>query len=221
MLEGIFVILHIVIVIVGIGEKVVLHGEDIGRTHVGFGEECFFGLPNREEMASLLVVIEVFALLVSKVGGGFAIPDDAGRSLHPNGPMIGGQNNFDVAGTEGLQCAKERGKLQPGLGKRSVGRFIGRKLPDDVHLRARVRQQVDEVVDNRVEVILHQIEDVVGKGLAILWGDDFVIAMANIKSVPLDLFRQKQPFMLVLPSFFIIIEPLFGKSSGDLRGHHP
>ena len=71
MLKGIAVIIVVMVVIVGIEEEAVFSGEDECRTHVGPGKTGFFGIPDFEYIA--FVVLEVPSYFIAQVGSGLAV----------------------------------------------------------------------------------------------------------------------------------------------------
>ena len=65
MLEGILVILHVIVIVVGVGKEVVLHGKDVGRAEVRTGQACPQRFLYLEYL--LLVVRQILAQLVAQV----------------------------------------------------------------------------------------------------------------------------------------------------------
>ena len=88
MLESILVVIHIVIVVVGIGEEVVLHGEDIGRTHIGYGKSGLIGFSYREYVFETFVVIQVSSLLISQIGRRVSVSNDTYGTLDSDGTVL-------------------------------------------------------------------------------------------------------------------------------------
>ena len=94
MLEGVFVIADVVVVVVGVGEEVVVLGEDVcgadvWRWQVG----CFWGL----ELVDLFgVVAEVFAELVAQVGVGVFVAYDFDGIVNTYGAVVGSNDDFVV-----------------------------------------------------------------------------------------------------------------------------
>jgi len=93
-LEGIFVILDVVVVVVGIGKKVVLHGEDVGRADVGTRQTCPKRFLYLEDL--LLIVREVLSQFVSQIRVRVAISDDFDRIVASDATVVGGQHNGTI-----------------------------------------------------------------------------------------------------------------------------
>ena len=76
MLERVLIILHVVVVVVRIGEEAVARGEDVGRGEVGLGELEGCGLLDFVDFAG--IVGEVAAELVAQVGVDVSVAYDLG-----------------------------------------------------------------------------------------------------------------------------------------------
>lgn len=96
MLEGGLVVLYVLVVVVGIGEKVASVGEDVGRRNmatrkVGLGGvfyfENFFG-----------IVVEESALFVAKVDREVFVTFDFDGMINSDGTVVGSDDDIDVAG---------------------------------------------------------------------------------------------------------------------------
>jgi hypothetical protein len=53
MLKSVIIILHIIIIIIGIGEKIVFNGKDISGGHIELGQEYVLGLPNHKGLITV------------------------------------------------------------------------------------------------------------------------------------------------------------------------
>ena len=139
MLESILVVIHIVIVVVGIGEEIILHGEDIGRTHIGFGKSGLFGFSYSEYVFETFVVIQVSSLLISQIGRRVSVSNDTHGTLDSDGTVISCEDDLDVVFTQSFKGTKQRRKFKPASRDGSIGSFIGSQFTDDVHLGYSVR----------------------------------------------------------------------------------
>ena len=95
MLEGVGIVLHVVVVVVGVGEEVVPRGEDVGRRDVGRGQAEAFGPFDFVDLAR--VVAQVLAHFVAEVGGGGAVADDAYGGGDADGAVVGGEDDGEAA----------------------------------------------------------------------------------------------------------------------------
>ena len=68
MLKGIAVMIGVEIIVVGIGNKILIVGKDVGRTHIGSRQLRFLRFSDFKEIAR--VVTEVAAQFVSQIGIG-------------------------------------------------------------------------------------------------------------------------------------------------------
>jgi hypothetical protein len=96
MLKSIPVIIYKLVIIIGIHKKVIAGAENIGGTDIGFRQVNLRWLSDFKYVSR--IVIQVFPLLVSQVGGCFFIPDNSDRIIDPDGSMIGGYYQFVIHG---------------------------------------------------------------------------------------------------------------------------
>ena len=75
MLEGVHIVLHVLVVVVGVGEEVVVVRKDVGRCDVAFGQEYFAWLFDFEHLFG--VVVDEASLLVAQVDRYVAVAFDA------------------------------------------------------------------------------------------------------------------------------------------------
>ena len=86
MLKGVFVEVHIIIVIIGISKKLVFYGEYVARSNIHSGQENALRLLNLHHFVAFKA--EVFPLLVSQVGIHGAIADNLKRTFDPNRTVV-------------------------------------------------------------------------------------------------------------------------------------
>ena len=94
MLEGVFVVLHIMVVVVGIGKEVVVHCEDVAGGDIWRGEPEAFGAFYFIHLS--VVVAEVFAELVAQVGVGVFVAYDFDGIVNTYGAVVGSDDDFVV-----------------------------------------------------------------------------------------------------------------------------
>ena len=95
MLEGVAIVGDIVIVIVGIGEKVVACGEDIAGRQIGGWQLCAMGILDDEEVL-VGIVAQILAQLVAQVGVGVAVAYNLHGVVGTDGAVVGGDDDAIV-----------------------------------------------------------------------------------------------------------------------------
>ena len=153
MLEGVTVQIHVLIVVVGVSEKIILFCEHISRRYVGFGKEKSLRLATNQQM--IVVEAQVFAVLVPQVGVRFAIANDFHGFLNPNHAVVGGQNQAAFFLGHLFDEIQQRRVLEPRFGNGSVGRLVGGQLLDHLYIGAGVGQHIHEVIDDHIQGIAH------------------------------------------------------------------
>ena len=91
MLEGVLVVLHVVIVVIGVSKEVVVVAEDV------LVREVHLWKPNLRRDTDLIdllgIVGEGLADLVAEVGVGVLVSDDLNRGIDSYGAMVGGEHD--------------------------------------------------------------------------------------------------------------------------------
>ena len=95
MLEGVAIVGHIVVVVVGIGEECVASGEHVARREVGGRQEGLLWLFHHEE--ALVVVGEVLTQLIAQVGVRVPVAHDLHGLCTADAAMIGGHDHLAVS----------------------------------------------------------------------------------------------------------------------------
>ena len=217
MLEGVVVVLHVLVVVVGVGEKVVVVCEYVGGGEVAFGEEDLGWVFDGEEF--FFVVVEQPALFVAQVDGDFFVAFDFDGMVDADGAVVGSDDDVDVVGGEFFECFGEWGVLEPGEGDGAVAFFVLGEFADDVGVGSGVGKHVDEVVDDDVEGVVHQVGDGVDKAFAVLCVEDFVVGVFDVEAVPAEVFVEELVFELVFVAFFVFVDPVLGIFFFDFGGH--
>ena len=94
MLEGVFVILHVVIEVVGIGKEATSCGEDVGGGEIGGGECQSLGILYLKDF--LGVVVEVFAQLIAQIGIDILVAHNANGFVRSDRSVVGSDNNVVI-----------------------------------------------------------------------------------------------------------------------------
>ena len=97
MLEGVFVILNVVIVVVGVGKEVVTCSKDVCSAQVRPGQSYLMRLLNLENF--LGIVAEILAQLVSQVGVGVLVAHYLYGVVASDATVVRCQDNSVVAGS--------------------------------------------------------------------------------------------------------------------------
>ena len=92
MLECAGVILHVVVVIVGIGEKVMSRRENVGRRYVRRGESVAFRMFYLIHL--LRIVAQILAYLIAEIGVGVAVAYHFYRVVDLDSAVVGGEHDF-------------------------------------------------------------------------------------------------------------------------------
>ena len=82
MLEGVFVVTHVVVVVVGVGEEGVACGKYVCRADIGCGQMGLAGVFDFKDF--LGVVVEVLAQFVAQVGIGVAVANNLHGAVGAN-----------------------------------------------------------------------------------------------------------------------------------------
>ena len=94
MLEGVTIITHIIIIIVGVGEEGVACRKDITGREVGHGQEGLLRLFDDEK--ALVVVGQVLAQLVAQVRVGVTVSHDLHGLGTADAAVVGGDDDLVV-----------------------------------------------------------------------------------------------------------------------------
>ena len=149
MLEGAGVVLHIVVVIVGIGEEVFVHRKDIGTRDIGRRESEFTGIAYFEHL--LGVVTQVLATLIAEVGIGVAIAYHLDGIVDTDSAMVGGDYHFVTQFGEATEDVESRRVTEPGFGDRPISGIVACQFADHLRFGAGMREHIDEVDHHDLE----------------------------------------------------------------------
>ena len=82
------------VVVVGINQVIIIHGKNVAGGHIGSGQTYMLRLQHFKYF--LLIIVQVPALLVAKVGRGLPVTNDLYGIIHSDGTMIRGNNYPDI-----------------------------------------------------------------------------------------------------------------------------
>ena len=154
-LEGVAIVTHIIVVVVRVGEEVALAGEDEGRAEVGLRQENLLGVFHLKDF--LWVVFQVLAVFVAQVGVHLAVAQNLDRLFDVGGAVVGGDDHIATLLGDEAHHVEEAGMLKPRVHQRAVGFLVVGQFADDFHLGAGMREHVNEVVHDDIQLVLHQV----------------------------------------------------------------
>ena len=217
MLEGASIVGDVVVVIVGVSEEVGVGGEDVARAQVRRGQSSPGGVVDLEDV--LGVAGHVSAGLVAEVGVGVAIAGDLDRVVDLDGAMIGGEDHTAALIGQSVEQLEHDGMLKPRAGQAAVsGRALG-QLTDHLTLGTGMREHVDKVDDNNVELVAQQVVEAVQDTLAVLRFVDLVVREVVAFAEAVDLGLDQRLLVRVLALLALLVDPEIGKHLGDLCRH--
>ena len=122
MLEGVAIVLHVVVVVVGIGKERVSRSEGVGRAHIGSRQLSFFGRFDGEDLFG--VVVEVLSQFISQIGVGVAVTDDLDGLLTTDGTMVSGKDDAVIALRQQSEKLADDRVAEPALRDAAVGSLV-------------------------------------------------------------------------------------------------
>ncbi len=131
-LEGILVVLHIIVVIIRIGEETVARGKYIRGTQVRCRQLGTLRLLDGENFLAL--VSQILAQLVAQVGVRIAVAYNLDRFRCPDAAVVGGEHYLVIALRKELEELGENRMAEPALRDAAVGTLVVGKLAH--HLRS-------------------------------------------------------------------------------------
>ncbi len=194
-------------------------GEDVGGGKVALGELRLFRPGDLEDLAR--VVVEVSSRLVAQVGRRFAVAYDLDGVVYPDGAVVGGDDDGVSPLGKHLEDGVEVGVFEPGAGEGAEGRFVFGKLADDLRFRPRMRQDVEEVVDDHREIGVVDVPDVVDEPPARFGAYEFVERRPPPFARRLQLAHQELLLVFVFASLLVVVQPAVGHELVDGQRHQP
>ena len=217
MLESVHIVLNILIVVVGVGEKVVAMAEDIRRGDVTAGKEDFGRVFDFENL--LGIVVEQTSLFVAQVYTDTGIALDPDRVVDANGTVVCGDDDIHILAHQSFEDFGQRRMLKPAQRYRTIGLLVVGKLANNIGVGAGVGKHVYKVVDNDIEFVLHQIGDVFNQLAPIVDVEHLVVAVLDIEAVATQIFIEQFVLELILETLLVLINPILGIFPFNLRRH--
>ena len=110
---------------------------------------------------------------------------------------------------------------EPAFRQRAVRRFGVGQFAYHLTLGACVREHIDEVKHDDVELILLEPIEVAQETLTEACFIHFVIGEGIVLAVALDERLDHRLFVEVLPFFALLVDPQLGEHLSDIQGHQP
>ena len=217
MLEGILVVRNVVIVVVRIGEEGVSVGKDIRCTQVGSRQLCPFRVPDGENL--LGIAGQVLAQLVAQVGIRVAVADDLDGLRGADASVVGGDHHLAVILRQSSEQFREHRVAQPALRDAAVGTLRIGELAYHLRFRPGMREHVDEVDYQHVQVLLPAFVVVLHKPVGALRIVHLVIAEAVSLAVSVEHCLYQRLLVQVLALLLVFIHPELRKHLGNPVGH--
>ena len=217
MLEGILVVRNVVIVVVRIGEEGVSVGKDIRCTQVGSRQLCPFRVPDGENL--LGIAGQVLAQLVAQVGIRVAVADDLDGLRGADASMVGGDHHLAVILRQSSEQFREHRVAQPALRDAAVGTLRIGELAYHLRFRSGMREHVDEVDYQHIQILLPAFVIVLHKPVGTLRIVHLMIAEAVSLAVSVEHRLYQRLLVQVLALLLVFIHPELRKHLGNPVGH--
>ena len=94
MLKSIIIVFYIIVIVIGIGEKIIFDGKEIRRRHIQFGQEYILRLSNNKGL--IAVETKVFAKLKSQVRICISVSHNLEWFFNAYGTMVCGEDHFGI-----------------------------------------------------------------------------------------------------------------------------
>ena len=218
-LERIVIIAHETVRIVRIDEKVAVVGENIGGRDVRLGQVSLLGFRDREHL--LGVEAQVAAGLIAQVGRRLAVALHADRTVHLNRAVVRRDDDrVPAIGDQPHQLQQVR-VLEPRTRERAERRLVLGQIADDLRFGPRMRQDIEEVIDDYREVGGGDPVEILDQPLARVGLDDLVEKQLVALALRLHLPAQEIFLVLILASVLVVVEPQIGHDLVDRQRRQP
>ena len=217
MLEGVLVVGHVVVVIVGIGKETVACGKDIAGADIGRRQMGLTWVLDDEEV--LVVVGEILAELVAEVGVGVAVADNLHWFAGAHRTMVGGYYHAIVAAGKQFEEFGDCRMAEPTEGDTAISRLGVGQLAHHLRLGAGMTEHVDEIEHHNIDVVLCQL----WIALKIAFGTSDVVHLIIREGVvaaeTLYLCADEGLLVDVLAFLLVFIHPKVGEHARNVVGH--
>ena len=109
--------------------------------------------------------------------------------------------------------------LEPRVHQRAVGFLVVGQFTDNLHLGAGVREHINEVVNDDIQLVRHQVGHLLVEFFARLQVQHLIIRILDVLAEALQLLAEKLAFILVLGAFVLLVDPPFRVTTTDLERH--
>ena len=217
MLEGILVVLYIIVVIIRIGEETVARGKYIRGTQVRCRQLGAVRLFDGEHFLAL--VSQILAQLVAQVGVRIAVAYYLDWFRCPDAAVVGGEHYLVIALRKELEELGENRMAEPALRDAAVGTLVVGKLAHHLRFGTRVREHVDEVNHQHVQVVVAALVVMLQEAVGTLRIVHLVITEGIVLSESLYLGLYQRRLVQVLAFFLVLIYPEVREHFGYLVRH--
>src|SRR5689334_12360318 len=114
MLKRVFVKIHVIIIVVGIGEELIFNGKHICSGYILLRQKETVGLKRLHYFSTF--VAQIFSLLVAQIGIYIFVANNFEWFLHTNGAVIGSNDHPYLLLRNFFQNLQQRRVYKPGLG---------------------------------------------------------------------------------------------------------
>lgn len=154
MLESATVVGGIIVEIVGVGEEVATRREDIacGEIDSWESEIC----RSVDFKYGFRLAIQVFSKLVTQVGVDISVTNHFDRVVNSDSAMVGGQYDLISHVSNGTEEIDSGTMLKPCAGDGTIGSLVVCEFSHCLRLCAGMREHIDEVEHNDIELVLLQ-----------------------------------------------------------------
>ena len=158
-LKGVAIVADMAVGVVVIDQKIVVVRKNITRRQVNRRQLHLFGFGNLEHL--LRVVRQIAACLVAQIGGCLAVALHPYRIIDTHRTVVGGDDDRVAVFREQTQQRKQVGMFKPRAGQRAERSVVLGQFADDVGLGTRMRQDVEEIIDDNRKIGFVNMADVV------------------------------------------------------------
>ena len=213
MLEGVAVVAHIVIVVVGIGEEAVAAGEDVTCRQVRRREHSTMRIGDFKDF--LGVVVQVLSQLVAQVGIRILVALHADGVLATNAAVVRSEDDVVVALCQGTEEITNSRVAEPTECDAAVGCFIGRQLTHHPTLGAGMAEHIDEVEHAHIDIVLRHLWQLLHQTFSGSGVVHLIISKGMLATVALEERLDEGRLVEVLALLRVFIHPQVGKHLCD------
>src|SRR5574344_1010266 len=152
MLEGILVIAHVIIVVVGVSKEAVARSKHVTGGDIRRRQLSFLGFFNGKEV--FVIIGQILAQLVSQVGIGIAVTHNLNRFIGTYAAMIGSYHYLAVGLRQHLKQISNDRMAEPAQGDGAIGTLVISQFAHHLRFSSSMRQHINEIEYHHIQVIL-------------------------------------------------------------------